>query len=95
MVRGDFTPDLGKRYAESWPGERVYDGWSFIDQVEDEFLDSMKKLFHAEFVNVRPISGVANLKAYTAFTDSGKVIVSLSIPARGHITMEKKRKWRE
>lgn len=51
----------------------------------------MKKLFKAEFVDVRPISGVvANLAVYTAFTEPGDVMMALSIPSGGHITMGKK-----
>ena len=52
----------------------------------------MKKLFKAEFVDVRPISGVvANLVVYTAFTEPGDTMMALSIPCGGHITMGKKR----
>jgi glycine hydroxymethyltransferase len=51
----------------------------------------MKKLFKAEFVDVRPVSGVvANLAVYTAFTEPGDVMMALSIPCGGHITMGKK-----
>jgi len=52
----------------------------------------MKKLYKAEFVDVRPISGVvANLSVYTAFTEPGDTMMALSIPCGGHITMGKKR----
>jgi glycine hydroxymethyltransferase len=51
----------------------------------------MKRLFNAEFVDVRPISGVvANLAVYTAFTEPGDVLLALSIPCGGHITSGKK-----
>ena len=51
----------------------------------------MKRLFNAEFVDVRPISGVvANLVVYTAFTNPGHVMLALSIPCGGHISMGKK-----
>lgn len=91
-VREALTADFGNRYAEGWPGERVYAGCRFIDQVETKCLGLMKKLFNAEFVDVRPISGVvANLVLYTAFTEPGNTMMALSIPAGGHITMGKKR----
>jgi len=91
-VREALTTDFGNRYAEGWPGERVYAGCRFIDQVEFKCIELMKKLFNAEFVDVRPISGVvANLVVYTAFTEPGDVMMALSIPAGGHITMGKKR----
>lgn len=91
-VREALTTDFGNRYAEGWLGERVYAGCRFIDQVESKCIELMMKLFHAEFVDVRPISGVvANLVVYTAFTEPGDVMMALSIPAGGHITMGKKR----
>jgi glycine hydroxymethyltransferase len=91
-VREALTSDFGNRYAEGWPGERVYAGCSYIDQVEFICLDLMKRLFNAEFVDVRPISGVvANLVVYTAFTEPSDIMMALSIPCGGHITMGKKK----
>lgn len=91
-VREALASDFGHRYAEGWPGERVYAGCTYIDQVELMCIDLMKKLFHAEFVDVRPISGVvANLVVYTSFTNPGNVMMALSIPCGGHITTGKKR----
>jgi glycine hydroxymethyltransferase len=90
-VREALTTDFGNRYAEGWPGERVYAGCRFIDQVEFKCIELMKKLFRAEFADVRPISGVvANLVVYTAFTEPGDTMMALSIPCGGHITMGKK-----
>jgi len=90
-VREALTTDFGNRYAEGWPGERVYAGCVYIDQVELLCSEMMRKLFNAEFVDVRPISGVvANLVVYTAFTEPGDVMMALSIPCGGHITMGKK-----
>lgn len=91
-VREALATDFGNRYAEGWPGERVYAGCEFIDQVEFKCIELIKKLFKAEFVDVRPISGaVANLAIYTAFTQPNDVLMALSIPAGGHITSGKKR----
>jgi len=91
-VREALAADFGNRYAEGWPGERVYAGCLYIDQVELVCIDLVKKLFRAEFVDVRPISGVvSNLVVYTAFTEPGDVMMALSIPAGGHITMGKKK----
>ncbi|MGH9878434.1 MAG: serine hydroxymethyltransferase, partial [Nitrososphaerales archaeon] len=33
-VREAMMSDFGNRYAEGWPGERVYAGCIYIDQVE-------------------------------------------------------------
>jgi glycine hydroxymethyltransferase len=90
-VRETLSTDFGNRYAEGWPGERVYAGCRFIDQVEFKCIELMKKLYNAEFVDVRPISGVvANLAVYTAFTEPGDTLLALSIPCGGHITSGKK-----
>jgi glycine hydroxymethyltransferase len=90
-VREAIITDFGNRYAEGWPGERVYAGCRFIDQVEFKCIELMKKLYGAEFVDVRPISGVvANLAVYTAFTEPGDTLLALSIPCGGHITSGKK-----
>jgi glycine hydroxymethyltransferase len=90
-VREAIVTDFGNRYAEGWPGERVYAGCRFIDQVEFKCIDLMKQLFGAEFVDVRPISGVvSNLAAFTAFTEPGDTLLALSIPSGGHITSGKK-----
>lgn len=91
-VREMLSTDFGNRYAEGWPGERVYAGCRFIDQVEFKCIELVKKLFNVEFADVRPISGVvANLIVYTAFTEPGDTMMALSIPCGGHITMGKKK----
>ncbi|UCE28461.1 MAG: serine hydroxymethyltransferase [Candidatus Bathyarchaeota archaeon] len=91
-VREALATDFGNRYAEGWPEERVYAGCVYIDQVELLCIELMKKLFKAEFVDVRPISGVvSNLVLYTAFTNPGDVMMALSIPCGGHISMGKKK----
>ena len=89
-VREAVASDFGNRYAEGWPGERVYAGCVYIDKVESLCIELAKKLFNAEFVDVRPISGVcANLVAYTAFNKPGDIIMALSIPNGGHISYGK------
>ena len=91
-VREALMSDFGNRYAEGWPGERIYAGCTYIDQVELLCIDLAKRLFTAEFVDVRPISGVvANLVVYTAFAEPGDCMLALSIPSGGHISMGKKR----
>ena len=90
-VREAIISDFGNRYAEGWAGERVYAGCIYIDEVEFECMALAKKLFKAEFADVRPISGVvANLAIYSAFTNPGDVMIAPSIPAGGHISHGKK-----
>jgi glycine hydroxymethyltransferase len=87
-VREALTTDLGNRYAEGWPGERVYAGCEYIDKVELICMELAKRLFRAEFADVRPISGVvANLAIYAAFTKPDDLMFALSIPCGGHISM--------
>ena len=90
-VREAVMSDFGNRYAEGWPGERVYAGCVHIDEVEFECMGLAKRLFRAKFADVRPVSGVvANLAVYSAFTDPGDVMLAPSIPAGGHISHGKK-----
>ena len=90
-VREAIMSDFGNRYAEGWPGERVYAGCVYIDQVELICMDLAKQLFDAEFADVRPISGVsANLAIYAAFAEPHDTMLALSIPSGGHISHGKK-----
>jgi glycine hydroxymethyltransferase len=91
-VREAMVSDFQHRYAEGWPGERVYAGCKYIDQVEFLTMDLAKELFKAEHANVQPISGVvANLAMYTALTKPGDTIMCLAIPCGGHISMGKQK----
>ena len=90
-IRDVLSSDLGHRYAEGWPGERVYAGCKFIDQIELQAIDLGKQLFKADFIDVRPISGVvANLAVYSALSGPGDTMLALSIPNGGHISHGKK-----
>jgi glycine hydroxymethyltransferase len=90
-VRELLSSDLGHRYAEGWPGERVYAGCTYIDEIELEAIDLGKKLFKADYVDVRPTSGVvANLAVYSALISPGDIMVALPIPNGGHISHGKK-----
>jgi len=87
-VREAIVTDFMHRYAEGWPGERVYAGCKYIDQVELIAIDLAKKLFRADFADVRPISGVvANLVVYSTLTQPGDTMLALPIPSGGHISM--------
>jgi glycine hydroxymethyltransferase len=90
-VRSVLSSDFGHRYAEGWPGERVYAGCKYIDQVELMAIDLAKKLLKADFVDLRPVSGVtANLAVYSALSSAGETLIALSIPNGGHISMGKR-----
>ncbi|MDA0756456.1 MAG: serine hydroxymethyltransferase [Crenarchaeota archaeon] len=90
-VREAVMSDFGNRYAEGWPGERVYAGCTYIDKVEIQCMELAQKLFKAEFADVRSVSGVvANLAIYSAYSNPGDVMIASSIPAGGHISHGKK-----
>jgi glycine hydroxymethyltransferase len=90
-VRSALASDFGHRYAEGWPGERVYAGCRYIDEVELIAIELAKRLLKAEFVDVRPVSGVAaNLAVYSALSAAGDTLMALSIPNGGHISMGKR-----
>ena len=90
-VRRVLSSDLGHRYAEGWPGERVYAGCRYIDQIELQAMALGKKLFGADHFDVRPVSGVnANLAVYSAVSGPGDMMMALSIPNGGHISHGKK-----
>ncbi len=90
-VRSAIVCDFRDRYAEGWPGERVYAGCKYMDEVELITIDLAKKLYNAEFADVRPISGVvANLAMYTAAMEPLDRMMALSIAHGGHISHARK-----
>ena len=90
-VREALISDFGNRYAEGYPGERLYAGCRWIDMVESLGIELAKKVYRAEYADLRPISGVvANLAAYTVFAEPGDVMYALPIPFGGHISHGKK-----
>jgi len=90
-VREAIISDFGNRYAEGWPGERVYAGCTFIDKVENICNDLARSVFKAEFADCRATSGVvANLAIYSAFSNPGDTMIASSIPTGGHISHGKK-----
>jgi glycine hydroxymethyltransferase len=90
-VREALISDFGNRYAEGWPGERVYAGCIYIDQVELICNELAKKVFKSEFADCRATSGVvANLAIYAAFSHPGDYMIAASIPNGGHISHGKK-----
>jgi len=91
-VREAMICDFQHRYAEGWPGERVYAGCAYIDQVEVIAMELARELFRAEHANVQPVSGLtANLAAFTALTEPGDTMMCLSVASGGHISMAKKK----
>ncbi|MFQ5887485.1 MAG: serine hydroxymethyltransferase [Candidatus Hydrothermarchaeales archaeon] len=90
LVREATASDFGHRYAEGLPGNRLYEGCRYIDEVENLAIALAKKLFNAEYVNVQPTSGVvANLATFSALAKAGDTMVALQVPHGGHISHAK------
>ena len=86
-VREAVASDLSHRYAEGLPGERLYEGCTYIDEIENITIDLSKKLFGAEHANVQSTSGViANLATFFALSKPGDRIMSIDVPEGGHIS---------
>ncbi len=79
--------DFENRYAEGNVGKRYYEGCRYIDEVEQRCMDMTKKIFRANYVDVRLISGtVANLAVIKALTKPGDKVTALPTPAGAHIS---------
>ena len=86
-VREVLASDFGHRYAEGEPYYRFYNGAKFIDEVEALALNLAKKIFKAEHVNLKPVSGCqANLAVFYALTKPNDAVMALSISDGGHIS---------
>ncbi|MEM6659018.1 MAG: serine hydroxymethyltransferase [Pseudomonadota bacterium] len=78
---------LTNKYAEGYPGRRYYGGCEYVDEVEVEAINRLKKLFGCEFANVQPHSGAqANGAVKLALLSPGDVILGMSLDAGGHLT---------
>ena len=78
---------LTNKYAEGYPGKRYYGGCEYVDIAEQLAIDRLKKLFHAEAVNVQPHSGAqANQAVFFAALKPGDTILGMSLPHGGHLT---------
>jgi glycine hydroxymethyltransferase len=89
-----LRPDLANlkeyrihRSMEGILGKRPYAGTKYLDMIEEIAVESAKRLFDAEYVNVQCHSGSqANQAAYMAFLNPGDKILSLKFDAGGHLT---------
>lgn len=78
---------LTNKYAEGYPNKRYYGGCEFVDEIEIEAQERLKKLFNVKYVNVQPHSGSqANMAAYMALIKTGDKILGMSLSEGGHLT---------
>ncbi len=86
-VREVLASDLAHRYAEGEPYHRHYRGARYVDEIETMVLQLAKRLFRAEHVNVKPVSGCLSVLAmFYALTKPGDTVMSLRVPKGGHIS---------
>jgi glycine hydroxymethyltransferase len=86
-VRKCLGSILTTKYAEGYPGKRYYGGNQFIDEIEREAQERIKKLFKVHSVNVQPYSGSpANQAVYLGLLNPGDKVMGLSLTSGGHLT---------
>lgn len=75
------------KYAEGYPGHRYYGGCEFVDDVENEAIYRVCKLFGASNANVQPHSGSqANQAVYAALLKPGDRVLAMDLNSGAHIT---------
>ena len=80
LTRESLMSDYGNRVAEGWLEQRLFPGLKYYDEIENIGINLAKKMFKAEFADIRPISGtIANMVVYAAFTSAGDMDLSRKV----------------
>lgn len=75
------------RSMEGLLGQRPYAGNKYFDKIEKIGVETAKKIFNAEHVNIQPHSGSqANQAAYSAFLNPGDTVLGMKFDSGGHLT---------
>ena len=75
------------KYAEGYPGKRYYNGCEHMDEIETLAIQTLCKLYGANFANVQPHSGAnANTAVYQAFLKPGDKILGMDLASGGHLS---------
>ena len=78
---------LTNKYAEGYPEKRYYGGCENVDVVEHIAIERAKELYHCDYANVQPHSGVqANTAAFFAMLKPGDTFMGMSLDTGGHLT---------
>ncbi|HEY7974586.1 MAG TPA: aminotransferase class I/II-fold pyridoxal phosphate-dependent enzyme [Ktedonobacterales bacterium] len=86
-VRALLASEIGTRAAEGHIGSvnRWFAGTQYIDEVEALCVELLKQAFHARYADHRLVASmIGNLAVYTALTEPGDLIMSLTQPVGGH-----------
>ena len=87
LVARAVASDLHGRYAEGLPGKRYYQGCEDFDTIESIGIESAKRVFNCNFVNIQSISGtVSNIAALKALSKPGDSITAVSTADGGYIS---------
>src|SRR3989440_1168986 len=86
-VRALLSSEVGTRAAEGHigPVNRWFAGTRHIDEIEALCVELLKKVFRARYADHRLVASmIGNLAVYTALTEPGDVIMSLTQPFGGY-----------
>src|SRR3989440_11182457 len=86
-VRALLSAEVGQRAAEGHigPVNRWFAGTRHIDEIEALCVELLKKAFRARYADHRLVASMlGNLAVYTALTEPGDVIMSITQPFGGH-----------
>src|ERR1700694_937435 len=86
-VRALLSAEVGTRAAEGHigPVNRWFAGTKYIDEIEALCVELLKKAFRARYAEHRLVASmIGNMAVYTALTEPGDVIMSLTQPFGGH-----------
>ena len=86
-VRALLSAEVGTRAAEGHigPVNRWFAGTQHIDEIEALCIELLKKAFHSRYADHRLVASmIGNMAVYTALTEPGDIIMSLTQPFGGH-----------
>ena len=75
------------KYAEGYPGKRYYNGCEHMDEIETLAIDTLCKLYGANYANVQPHCGAnANTAVYQALMQPGDRLLGMDLASGGHLS---------
>ena len=87
VVRELLSAEVGQRAAEGHigPANRWFAGTQYIDEIEALCVELLKRVFRARYADHRLVASmIGNMTVYTALTQPGDVIMSVTQPFGGH-----------
>jgi glycine hydroxymethyltransferase len=86
-VRALLSAEVGTRAAEGHigPVNRWFAGTQHIDEIEALCIELLKKAFRSRYADHRLVASmIGNMAVYTALTEPGDIIMSITQPFGGH-----------